>query len=549
MKKKVVSMLLTICMVLSMCACGSTGGTKESETKVSESKESSTAVSSAETEASAEEEPGSLYPLVEEPVTVKAVFVGNNPSDSESRIVWDKVSEITGINIEWEVVDAESIATYLAGGDWPDFIHANLSSTLVYDYGTIGGRFVNFLDHLDQMPNLVQAFEDYPVAKKGFTEVNGEMYKLPGIEVSVTGIYTKYHVLTDVLDEAGVEMPTTVEEFEQALRDLKDYYGTPSWIPRLNVDKSCWGSFIYTAFGTDTDMVWNADENGNVVYAGSTDQMRHYYEYMNSLYEQGLIHQECATMDNTVRQELELSGTVAFPDQAAAKVQPDENGEYHIACMAPLTSEYDDTQEVMGALPIYNNFSIYINNDSEYVNELCQMMDIMYATEEVVEGSGLYGASFCYGLEGVHWEYGEEGSGVYSMYCPEEYGSFNTYQYAELIWQNSGRCDAFAGLVTDTVGNSQARQLAYVEGIHPYIESDDDIFPRFFLKFTDDEQYVIDSKWTEIETYVKKMQVEFITGVTDIETGWDEYCETLKKMGIEDVTKVYQQAYDRWCSY
>ena len=336
MRKKIVAMILTGGMVLSMCACGDG---KEPTVKESDQSSSSVAESSAaESTASQTEEPESLYPLVEEPVTVKAVYVGVNPSTFESRKVWDKVSEITGINIEWEVVDPEAIATYLAGGDWPDFIHANLSDTLVYDYGNIGGRFVNYLEHLDDMPNLVQAFEDYPVAKKAFTEVNGEMYKLPGIEVSATGIYTKYHVLTDVLEKAGVDIPATVEEFEQALKDLKDYYGTPSWIPTLNADKTSWGAFIYTAFGTDTDMVWNADENGKVVYAGSTDQMRHYYEYMNHLYEQGLIHQECATMDNTVKKELELSGTVAFPEVAAGSVEADENGEYHIACMPPLTS-------------------------------------------------------------------------------------------------------------------------------------------------------------------------------------------------------------------
>ncbi len=546
MKKKLVAMLLVGCMAFSVCACAS-----NQEANESESKAGSLAVESvvAGTSASQIEEPDSLYPLVDEPVTVKAVYVGNNSSTFESRKVWDKVSEVTGINIEWEVVSDEAIATYLAGGDWPDFIHAQLPRNILYDYGTVGGRFVNYLEHLDDMPNLVQTFEDYPIAKKAFTEINGEMYKLPNLEVSATSISTKHHVFTDVLEKAGVKMPATVEEFEQALRELKDFYGTPSWIPTLNTYQGCWGSFIYTAFGTDTDMEWNADENGKVVYAGSTDQMRHYYEYMNSLYEQGLIHQECATMDNTLKKELELSGVIAFPDVAAASRVADENGEYHIACPPPLTSEYDDTMETLGRLPVKDQYSVYINNDSEYVDELCKMMDIAYATEEVVEGSGLFGTSFCYGLEGEDWKYGEEGSGVYSLICPEGYnGVFGTYQYAEVIWQNMGRVDALAGLVTDTVGNAQARQIAYVEGIHPYTEDYDDIFPTSFLKFTDDQQYVIDSKWTEISTYAKKMQVEFITGVTDIETGWDEYCATLEKMGIEEVTKVYQEAYDVWCS-
>ena len=69
-------------------------------------------------------------------------------------------------------------------------------------------------------------------------------------------------------------------------------------------------------------------------------------------------------------------------------------------------------------------------------------------------------------------------------------------------------------------------------------------FPVNFLTFTEDQQYIIENKWSEIDTYVKRMQVEFITGVTDIAENWDNYCETLKKMGIDEVVAVYQEAYD-----
>jgi len=42
------------------------------------------------------------------------------------------------------------------------------------------------------------------------------------------------------------------------------------------------------------------------------------------------------------------------------------------------------------------------------------------------------------------------------------------------------------------------------------------------------------------------MEGKFITGIADIETGWDEYCATLEKMGVQDVIEVYQAAYDRF---
>ena len=170
------------------------------------------------------------------------------------------------------------------------------------------------------------------------------------------------------------------------------------------------------------------------------------------------------------------------------------------------------------------------------------MVDIAYATEEVVEGSGLLGQSFLYGFEGEHWKRNDDGK-TYSFFIPEGYDSFNQFQGAELIWMNIGRADALEGYVTDTPSNNQARQIGFAESVFPYMEKEP--FEQGLLVFTEEQQDVIDNHWTEIDTYVKQMQVEFITGVTDIATGWDVYCNTLEKMGINDVVTVYQEAYDK----
>ena len=53
------------------------------------------------------------------------------------------------------------------------------------------------------------------------------------------------------------------------------------------------------------------------------------------------------------------------------------DGEFHLDCNVPLTSEYDSTQTLNGYVGINTNAAIVINKDSEYVEELCKMMDIM----------------------------------------------------------------------------------------------------------------------------------------------------------------------------
>ena len=486
------------------------------------------------------------YPLVTEPVTVKGLVVGRSTATRTDRIVWNKVSEITGVNIEWECIDEDALATYLAGSEWPDFIHYALSSSLVTDYGVIGGRFVNYLEHLDEMPNLAKALEDYPIMLKADTQANGEMYSLPGYEVSATTVSARPYMRTDVLEKAGVAIPTTVTEFHDALAALKDFYGTVSFIPELSNDESYWGPMLFAAFGPLTNMNFDDDGNGTVIFNRTSEQMKDYLSYMHQLYAEGLIHQEYLTLDGTARFDAARSGEVAFiggGEGNSIQASDFADGQFHLTCLAPLTSDKDSTQTILGKSGYFQGNGFFINKDSKYVSELCRMFDIMYATEEVVEGSGLLGQSFCYGIKGVDWDLDDNGT-TYSLTAPERYdGAFTTYQYDELIWNNSGRCDALAGMVTSTPGNGQARQFGFAQNVLPYMS--DLYFPVGMLTFTEDEQYVLDNHLTDIKTYYKEMEGKFITGVADIDAEWDTYCKTLDQMGVQDVIEVYQASYDR----
>ena len=42
------------------------------------------------------------------------------------------------------------------------------------------------------------------------------------------------------------------------------------------------------------------------------------------------------------------------------------------------------------------------------------------------------------------------------------------------------------------------------------------------------------------------MEANFITGKTDIDTGWDSYIAQLHSLGLDDMCAIYQAAYDRY---
>lgn len=558
MKKRAASAVLAVSMAVSLCACGK-GGNQEKGGQtgtLAEQPGSATAQTGQNGEASSEAADGAepyvpVYPIVEEPITVTGLVVDGDLSVSESRIVWDLVEEVTGINIEWINIDKEALSTYLAGNDWPDFFHTyELSSSEVNDYGVLGGRFVNYLDHLDVMPNLAKTYKDYPLTLAASTQLNGEVYNLFQVTGgSATGTTARPHVRLDVLRAAGItELPTTVDELYDQLVILKEKNGEPSMI--LDTDnKFGYIPMLFAAFGTLNNPVFDTDQSQKVVFAPITEQTKHYYEFLHKLYDEELMHREWLTLDNTAKNQFAQSGKVAFLPQPSAQMlsETDLNGEWdNLSCVAPLTSEYDSTRTLAGFVDYRPVAGMYINKDSQYVEEICKMFDIAFATEEVAEGTGLYGQAFTHGLEGVDWKLNDDNT--YEQIVPEGFSSFSAYQIQALRWQDLGRAEAIGLATTSTPGNAQARQIAYVENVIPY-QITENIFPQdpsAILKFTDDEQYVIDNKYGDINLYVEKMKAEFITGVTDIDKGWDAYVAQCEKMGIDQVLEVYQASYDRW---
>ena len=553
MKKKFLSLFLAAVMTVSVCACGNT----DKESVTSAEKESVTSAEKEDvTSSETPEEYIPTYPISEDPITITGMVVGKEPNaeGEMTRIVWETIEEYTNINVEWVNLESpDVVATYLASNEWPDIIQYNLPQNLVNDYGIIGGRFVNFLDYIDIMPNLQKTFEDYPTVKAGMTQMNGAIYSTvaaPGM--ASTAVVARPHVRTDVLEDAGItELPTTVDEFYETLKILKDKNGEPGFI--LGVETACdYAPMLFAAFGTLHNIGFDDDGTGKVTYTYTTDQMKHYYEFLNKLYDEELMHREWLTLDETAKTQLccEENKVAFIPRMQAqgmtAEHLKDGNWDYMSRCLPPLTSEYDSTQTLAGYLFAGgSNGSIYVNAESDYVEEIMKMLDIAYATEEVVEGSGLYGMSFCYGVEGIGWDWNEDGS--YTQHDGSDYGydSYSVFQYGELIFENTGRYDAWGATVTSAIGNARARQLGFTRDVIPY-QITEGIFPDGYLKFDEDEQMVIDQYMTEINTYAAEMSAAFITGTKDIEKDWDEYIATFEKMSLGKVLDVYQAAYDRW---
>ena len=108
MKKRFVAMLLAAIMAVSVCACGAREAEKSQETskssEVSKNSEDSKSSEVSGVASTSVEEEKPLYPIVEEPITIKGMVVGANTQSFEDRKIWEYVGDLTNIYIEWENV-------------------------------------------------------------------------------------------------------------------------------------------------------------------------------------------------------------------------------------------------------------------------------------------------------------------------------------------------------------------------------------------------------------------------------------------------------------
>ena len=345
MTKKLVSLLLALAMLLSLCAA-----------------------------ATAEE--ASIYPLVDEPITIKGVYFQDNADLSQTRIVWDELAKLTGITVEWQVVPNDQKAVFIAAGEWPDFFHNGFDSVTCEEYGVMAKKLVNLNDYADVMPHMNAMFDIYANSCKTVMSSDGGIYQLPRFTDSTTDANCRWHFRYDLLEKAGVAIPTTIDEYYNVLVALKNMTGgapiADNLVPRHGYQNTALGEwFHYAAFGTSTNPNFDDAGDGTVIYNRTSEQYRRYLQFMNKLYAEGLLHQEYLTLDNTTKLSMIQEGTLVFGVDAFGSVSDGSifaNGWTDLRQLAPLTSEWDDTQTV-AAYAHAKAGGAAINADSKYIAE------------------------------------------------------------------------------------------------------------------------------------------------------------------------------------
>ncbi|EKU93908.1 Lipoprotein lplA [Alloiococcus otitis] len=341
----------------------------------------------------------------------------------------DYIKERTGITLEIEAVTNEdsqaALASGLAAGDLPDFIAFYLNDSGRPEFPMLlqasnEGMFHDISEELQSGEIYGKYFEDGYLPRDTRENImmrddhDGATYLVhmaidqepadPG-QKEIGGTYIR----KDIAEDLGIDPleVNTSEELEDLLNDIKDGdYTDDNGSPVTPLGPTVWG-------GSDrpwpyNDLVWSGpsnekfmkDDQGNILHESMTDYAEQRVEFVRRLLDQGLMHPEFFTMEETRANEGVTNGSFAVVADVHNYRPELSDGSY--VPLGPINRADGSNHMVMPYKSGYAGWAV--PSTTENPEEIVQFADWM-ASEE---GKRLY----MYGLEGEHYDLDEDGKPV-----------------------------------------------------------------------------------------------------------------------------------------
>ena len=138
----------------------------------------------------------------------------------------DAAAKETGIQINWDTILnadwADKKSVLLASGELPDAFMGSICFSET-DILSNTGTFIALDDYIDEyMPNFKSIMESDPTMKSLATSADGHIYGLPAKKPCRPTVGNQLFINKTWLDNLGLDVPTTYDEFVDVLRAFKE---------------------------------------------------------------------------------------------------------------------------------------------------------------------------------------------------------------------------------------------------------------------------------------------------------------------------------------
>jgi len=491
-----------------------------SKTDTPSTKEPDSATSTSGDSKDAEKEIGSL-PLTKEPITLTMFMpmdanfstISGDYNDNE---FFKEMEARTGIHIEFMTPasgeEQSNFNLMIASGELPDIIVRSDLYTEGLDAGIDDGYFMDLTPYLDTYLSAYSSRRSTDAINKDTTTDGGRVGALYAIYTEEQPPWLGLQVREDWLNDLNLDVPVTFDDWEKMLTAFKDEKG--AYAP-LSLNKNGYMMLTNAMSAGFNSMFDFMNVDGTIQYGPITDGWHDYLLKMSDWYAKGLIDPDYMTSAAFfVDMEKVTAGqsgawTSMYTMPALYEMSsPDPN--MNIIPVAPPKVNADDTTHIRLKNTTVN-IAVSVSADTKYPELCMEWLNYLFTDE----GSLLAN----YGIEGKTFEYDENGAPEYNdMIIANSEGLSMSQAQAKYTCPPSNM----------SVYYDWTRELISVpeEDIKSYdiwgAAKDDYVLPST-LSFSSSESKERASIYSDIETYVTECTNQFITGVKDINTEWDEY--------------------------
>ncbi|MEK8132218.1 extracellular solute-binding protein [Paenibacillus filicis] len=437
----------------------------------------------------------------------------------------------------------EALNVLLASGDLPDMIEYEWNQFPGGAVKAIKDGYIMRLNELiDQhAPNLKKYLSEHPDIDKQIKTDDGSYYVFPFIRGDdLLRTYQGPIIRKDWLDELGLPMPSTIDEWYTVLKAFKEKKGAEAPLTFLGVPHTLFGveggGFV-GAFGVKKGFYL---DQGRVKFGAAEEGYRQFLMTFRKWYAEGLIDKNIATVDTKTMDANMISG------RSGATIW---NAGAGIGKWQPLVQEHDKKALFEGApYPVLNKGERPKFGQRSYAYEGTGGVAVSSKSKNVVEAVRLL--DYGYSPEGhMLFNFGVEGT---------SYQMVDGYpKYTDLILKNPDKlapAQAIAMYSRASYFGPFVQDIRYMEQFYTLpqqkkaiktwgeTDADQNMMPQ--VPRTELENAELSSIMNDVTTLVDEMSLKLILGV-EPESAFDTYVSQLKALRIDRAIEIQQQSLER----
>lgn len=544
LKRSAALLLATVMLATVATACNTEGGT--SDTTKKPGNDSETKVDGTDN-ASGGNFNATGLPIVDEPVTITVLTTRwGSMGDSFKSNQWlIDLEKNTNVTPDWQVQSlndwGEQKSILLNSQELPEVI---LGSQTFNDSDIVTNSelFLDLTELIDEyMPNLSQALVDVPDMLKEITFSDGSIYSLPRKLPSRPITCNQPIINKTWLDNLDLEIPTTIDELTEVLRAFKeqDANGNGDLDDEFPISGAKGLSMdLLNPFGI-TDLNGKkmlVSDDGVLTYYPTAEAYKEGLKWLAELYAEGIIDPESFTQDGTMQDGKRKNEAVALVGFDYAWT--------HDALFGQWSDEYIAIAPIAGA-----DGQKYTGGDVNGVSSIQRNELLITTTAESPEIIARWADEFYTGEASIQNFWGpidtvisKNDDGTYTLNDPPEDTSADAW-----YWDTSLRdfgpkyvSAEFQEKIKLSPESGDGLKMEISKLGEDYVTA---TYPN--VMFTAEESEQMATLLADIDKYVDVTRADWVTN-GGIDEGWDAYVKQLDDMGLQDLIKIYTDAYERF---